>query len=253
MSVIVWSLGAVVLVSAMSLLGIALLFFKEEKLNGALFFLVSISAGALFGDAFIHLIPEALSSGIGGAFTPYLILLGILIFFSLEKFLHWHHHHTDLHEDQEHHKKIHPVGPIVLFADVVHNMIDGVVIAASFLISIPVGIATTLAVMLHEIPHEVGNVALLIHAGFKKKKAILFNCYAALASVVGAVLVLFTSSSVSNLAHYLVPIAAGGFIYIAGSDLVPELHKDVGVKKSLLQTIGILIGIFFMTILLFLE
>jgi zinc and cadmium transporter len=142
---------------------------------------------------------------------------------------------------------------MVLVADLIHNFIDGVLIAASFLVSVPVGVATTIAVILHEIPHEIGNVALLLHAGFTKKKAVLFNCYAALTSVLGALLFVFGAGAIANLSQIMIPFAAGGFIYIAGSDLVPELHKDVGVEKALIQSLGMILGVLVMVGLLFVE
>ncbi|MEK7567907.1 MAG: ZIP family metal transporter [Patescibacteria group bacterium] len=248
-----YALGAVVLVSAVSLLGVMVLFVRENILHKAVFFMVSISAGALFADAFFHLIPESFSALPTQSLTPTLVLLGIIVFFSLEKFLHWHHHHTESEEEEKKDVKIHPVGPMVIVSDVVHNFIDGVIIAASFMASFPLGIATTIAVMLHEIPHEIGNVALLIHAGFTKKRAVVLNCLSAIASILGALLLIVIGKNIEVISYYLLPFAAGGFIYIAGSDLVPELHKDVGLKKALLQLLGIMIGILLIAGLLFLE
>jgi zinc and cadmium transporter len=251
MNITVLSIIAVIITSAISLVGIFALFISEKTLRPYLFFLVSVSAGALFGDAFIHLIPDALREADTGNLAPFYILFGIFFFFALEKFLHWHHHHED--ESAEHDAHIHPVGPMVLIADLIHNFIDGVLIAASFLVSVPVGVATTVAVVLHEIPHEIGNVALLLHAGFTKKRAVLFNCYAALTSLVGAVLFVYGAGAIVNLSQIMIPFAAGGFIYIAGSDLVPELHKDVGVEKALIQSLGMVLGVLIMVALLFVE
>ncbi len=248
-----YALCAVVLTSAISLFGVAVLLIKEELLRKSIFFMVSLSAGALFADAFFHLIPESFNNLSTETLTPILILFGIILFFCLEKFLHWHHHHVESDEEEIEDMKIHPVGPMVIVSDVVHNFIDGVIIAASFMVSIPLGIATTIAVMLHEIPHEIGNVALLIHAGFTKKRAVILNCLSALASVAGALLLILVGKNVEMISYYLLPFAAGGFIYIAGSDLVPELHKDVGLKKALLQLLGIIIGILLMAALLFIE
>jgi len=245
-----FSLFGVILASLISLTAIVVLFVSESFLRKVIFFLVSLSVGALFGDAFIHLIPESFENLATATLTPVLILSGILVFFALEKFLHWHHHHAEVGEEDVH---IHPVGPMVIVADILHNFIDGVVIAASFYLSPMAGIATTIAVILHEIPHELGNVALLIHAGFEKKRAILINCLSALASILGALIVIFISTKAVFVINYLIPFAAGSFIYIAGSDLVPELHKDVGVKKGLIQLLGILLGILIMFGLLFLE
>lgn len=245
------SLLGVIVVSLISLTAIVVLFVSESFLRKVIFFLVSLSVGALFGDAFVHLIPDSFADLGGEGIASILILSGILIFFILEKFLHWHHHHAEEGEPDDH--TIHPVGPMVIVADILHNFIDGVVIAASFYLNPTAGIATTLAVVLHEIPHEIGNVALLIHAGFSRMKAVLINCLSALASILGAVLVIIISTNAVSFVNYLIPLAAGGFIYIAGSDLVPELHKDVGFKKALLQLVGILLGISIMFGLLLLE
>jgi zinc and cadmium transporter len=249
MSIASLALLSVLLTSLVSLIGIFTLFLKEDSLKTKLLFLVSLSAGALFGDAFLHLIPEAIESGseIG---APLMMLFGIIVFFVFEKVLHWHHHHA---EDNDEDVKIHPVGPMVLVSDVIHNVIDGMVIAASFYVSPAVGVATTIAVMLHEIPHEIGNVSLLIHAGFSKIRAIVFNCISALGSLFGALVVVIFAEKADGIISFLVPFAAGTFVYIAGSDLVPELHKDIGIKKTLIQLLGILIGILAMVALLFLE
>ncbi|MDO8492817.1 MAG: ZIP family metal transporter [bacterium] len=246
-----FSLLGVILVSLISLTAIVVLFISESFLCRILFFLVSLSVGALFGDAFIHLIPSSFENFATVNVASILILAGILMFFALEKFLHWHHHHADVGEPEDH--TIHPVGPMVIMADILHNFIDGVVIAASFYLSTTAGIATTIAVMLHEIPHEIGNVALLIHAGFTRRRAVIINCFSALSAILGAILVILISSQAVSIAYYLIPFAAGSFIYIAGSDLVPELHKDVGVKKALIQLIGILLGILMMFALLLVE
>lgn len=249
MSIASLALLAVLITSLVSLIGIFTLFLKEDSLKTKLLFLVSLSAGALFGDAFLHLIPEALEES-GTSSAPLMILLGIIVFFVFEKVLHWHHHHA---EDNDEDIKIHPVGPMVLVSDVIHNVIDGMVIAASFYVSPSVGIATTIAVMLHEIPHEIGNVSLLIHAGFSRMRAIIFNFISAGGALLGALFVVIFAEKADGLINSLIPFAAGTFIYIAGSDLVPELHKDIGIKKTLLQLLGITMGILAMALLLFLE
>lgn len=246
-----YAILAVLITSAISFFGILVLMVKEDLLRRIIFFLVSISAGALFADAFFHLIPESFEAIPTQVITPLLIMFGIVLFFSLEKFLHWHHHHAEVGEIDD--AKIHPVGPMVIISDVVHNFIDGVIIAASFMVNIPLGIATTIAVILHEIPHEIGNVALLIHAGFTRKKAVIMNCLSALSSIVGAILLIVIGNKIEMISYYLLPFAAGSFIYIAGSDLVPELHKDIGVKKALIQLLGLGLGIILMASLLFLE
>jgi zinc and cadmium transporter len=170
----------------------------------------------LLGDAFIHIIPEAFESNLGSNMASILVISGVLLFFIIEKFIHWHHHGEDKEEIH-----IHPVGRLVLFTDGFHNFIDGAIIGASFLISTHVGIATTLAVILHEIPQEIGDFAVLIHSGYTKNRALLLNFLSALTSLLGLVVVFLFGNIIDNVAMWFIPIAAGGFIYIAQ----PPLYK----------------------------
>ena len=244
----IYSLASVFIVSLMSFVGILTLSIKTERLKKILLYLVSFSAGALFGDAFIHLLPEIVEeSGFGLSISLYL-MLGIGISFIIEKFIHWRHCHLPNTKDH-----IHPFAMMNLFGDGVHNFIDGLIIGASYLVSIPVGIATTLAVILHELPQEIGDFGVLLHGGFSRAKALLFNFVTALTAVLGAVISLLISSYVENITTFLVPFAAGTFIYIAGSDLIPELHKEVKVEKSLMQLIAIVLGVLVMLSLLLLD
>lgn len=249
-SLFLYPLVAVVITSSVAFLGVLVLVVREEFLRKILLFLVSISAGALFGDAFLHLIPDAILRGGGddAVLVSSLILFGVFSFFILEKFLHWHHHHADEGEVDD--SSIHPVGYMTIIADIAHNFIDGVAIAASFAVSVPVGVATTFAVFLHEIPHEVGNVALLIHSGFEKRRAVILNLVSAVFAILGTLVTIVLSIKFSNIVGYLIPFTAGTFIYIAGSDLLPELHKSTEVKKTIYQFLGIMIGIFSMYLLL---
>ncbi|MEK6953135.1 MAG: ZIP family metal transporter, partial [Nanoarchaeota archaeon] len=173
---------------------------------------------------------------------------GIILSFLIEKVIHWRHCHIPTSK-----KHPHPFAYINLLGDSVHNFIDGLIIAASYLASIPVGIATTIAVILHEIPQEIGDFGVLLHGGFTKKKALFFNFITALTAVLGALIALILSKSIEQLTIFLIPFAAGGFIYIAGSDLIPELHKEVKLSKSVLQILTFVFGILIMVLLLFLE
>ena len=243
-----YALGSVILISLISLVGVFTLSLKEDILKRYIGIFISLAVGALLGDAFIHIIPEAFEQSSNIAITSILIILGLLIFFILEKFLHWHHHgeDKDLHE-------IHLVGKLILFSDGVHNLIDGVIIGASFMVSIPIGIATTIAVILHEIPQEIGDFAVLVHSGYSKKKALWLNFISALLSVVGVVLALLLGSVAEASVLWLLPIAAGGFIYIAVADLIPELHKHGGNRSSIFQIITVIIGVALMFLLTFVE
>ncbi|HJX12245.1 MAG TPA: ZIP family metal transporter [Dehalococcoidales bacterium] len=247
MNVWIYSIVSVFLVSLISLIGIgALLLHKEtQKIT---FLLVSFAVGGLFGDAFIHLLPESFEELGNNLITPLWVILGIMIFFVMEKFLRWRHCH--LSEDTQH---IHPVVAMNLVGDAVHNLIDGMVIAATYLVSFPLGVTTTLAIVLHEIPQEMGDFGVLIHGGLSPRKALTFNFISALFAVIGAVLSLAIGPHIQGYTVALVPITAGGFIYIAGSDLLPELHHDVEIGKSILQFALILLGIGIMAMLVFLE
>jgi zinc and cadmium transporter len=242
-----YSLLSVVIVSLISLIGIFTFSISETKLKKALIYLVSLSAGTLLGDAFIHLIPEAYRKNAGSNFISLFVLSGILAFFVLEKFIHWRHCHE---LPSEHHP--HPFSYVILIGDSAHNFVDGMIIAASFLASVPIGIATTMAVILHEIPHEIGNFGSLIYGGFSRGRALLFNFLSALAAIIGALAVLVINFDIAKVSNFLVPFAAGGFIYIASVDLIPELHKSTGNSRSSWQLLLFLIGMGIMFLLLFL-
>ncbi|MEK6947874.1 MAG: ZIP family metal transporter [Nanoarchaeota archaeon] len=243
-----YAIISVLIVSLISLIGVVYFSFKSKSLKHILVYAVSFSAGALFGDALLHLLPEVVENAEGFNLQISLsILSGILLFFIMEKFIHWRHCHS------ESSKHVHPFVITNLFGDALHNFIDGLIIGASYLVSIPVGLATTLAVVLHEIPQEIGDFALLIHGGLSKSKALLFNFLSALTSIIGVLVAIILSSRVENITLYLVPFAVGGFLYIAGSDLIPELHKETKIKNSILQLVTLLLGIGVMVALLFLE
>jgi zinc and cadmium transporter len=248
LSVYLYTLSSVILVSLISFIGAFTLAIKEEVLRKYIFVFISIAVGALLGDAFIHIIPEAFELSASPVLTSTLLIAGILFFFILEKFLHWHHHEDD--SDENH---VHTVGKLVLFSDSIHNFMDGIIIGASFLVSPAIGIATTLAVILHEIPQEIGDFAVLLHSGYTKSRALWLNFLSALTSVLGAVIVLMIGEVASITSSWLLPIAAGGFIYIAVADLIPELNKTKNAKQSALQIITIVIGVGVMIALTYLE
>jgi len=238
----------VLAVSLISLIGIFTLSLNVNRLRTVLIYLVSFSAGALFGDAFIHLLPELVEET-GFTLTVSLSLLaGIVIFFILEKVIHWQHCHEPVTKGH-----IHPFAYTNLVGDGLHNFIDGIIIGVAYLVNIPVGIATTVAVVLHEIPQEIGDFGVLLHAGFSKQKALAMNFLSALAAVLGTVLALWLGDVTSTFTQILVPFAVGGFVYIAGSDLIPELHKHNGTSNSILQLLAFVLGILVMVALLFIA
>lgn len=235
-----YTLSAVVGISLLSFLGIFLFLFEEGTIRKLLLYFVSLSTGALLGDVFIHIIPELAEQPEFNRSLS-ILLLGILFSFILEKVIHWRHCHVLPSSTHQHHHH-HPMGVVNIVGESMHNFIDGIVIAAAFLAGIPIGISTALAVVLHEIPHEVGNVAILLHSGYSKKSALLFNGLSAATSILGAVLVLLFSNADSSLSGMMLPFAAGNLLYIAGSDLIPELHKETELKKTLGQLVCIVLG-----------
>lgn len=241
-----YTLASVLVISLISFVGVLTLAIKKERLMKSLLYLVSFAAGALLGDVFLHIIPEMAEQGLGATQGAY-ILFGIFIFFGLERLVWWHHSHS------EHSEEIHSAVYLTQIGDTLHNFIDGVIIATAYLVSIPVGIATTFAVIFHEIPQEIGNFAVLIHGGWSAKKALLFNFFSALSAVVGALMVLLFVKQGNGSPDWLIALAASSFIYIALSDLVPEIHKEKNNKKSLLFLVWFGLGICVMGLLLFLE
>jgi len=241
-----YALASVILISLVSFMGLFTISIRLQTLKKVVLYLVSFSVGGLLGDAFIHLLPESLE--ISGANLSLYILTGIIVSFMVEKFIHWRHCHVPTSKEHPH-----PFALMNLVGDSVHNFIDGLIIGASYIASIPVGIATTVAVIFHEIPQEIGDFGVLIHGGFSRKRALTMNFVTALTAVAGTVVALVAGAFVEGLQGFLMPFAIGSFIYIAGSDLIPELHRETSPKKSLLQLAAIALGIAMMYLLLFLE
>ncbi len=246
MSTNLYIILSVILVSLISVIGILFFFLREKILEKILLFLVALSAGSLLGGAFLHLIPEIISEGLYTLNTSFLILGGIVLFFIIENFIHWRHCHIPTSE-----KHPHRLGTMNLIGDGIHNFIDGLVIAAAYFVSIPVGIATTIAVLIHELPQEIGDFGVLLYSGFTKKRALFFNFLSALAALLGAILGIVFSGSSESFANIVIPIAAGGFLYIAGSDLIPEIHKKQERNFSIKNIIAIILGILIMYALTF--
>lgn len=243
--VLLYALGSVIIISLISLIGILTVSMKMNQLQKILIYMISFSAGAMFGDAFLHLIPETVAEVGFGLNISFSILGGIVLGFIVEKVIHWHHCHIP-----DTHNHPHTFAWMNLVGDAVHNFLDGLVILAAYLISIPVGIATTLAVAFHEIPQEIGDFGVLVHGGFSKKKALFLNFMTALTAILGVALGFFLYNQIEGLAILIAPFSAGMFIYIAGSDLIPELNKEEKLGKSLLQLLSFIFGIFVMYLLL---
>ncbi len=197
--------------------------------------------------AFLDLLPEAIEIQSGENILIY-SLAGIIIFYLGEKTLLWYHHHSLDHimEHGKHHppeEKIHPVGYLITFGDAFHNFLDGIIIMASFLVDFKLGVMTSLAVLFHELPQEIGDFAVMLHAGIKKSRVFIYNLCAQLAAVIGAALAYFYLPFIENFEAIFLAIAAGGFIYIASTDLLPETHKERSLNKSVLQFALLILGI----------
>lgn len=227
-----WILISTFVISLISFIGIVILVLKEKLLDKILMLLIALSAGVLMGSAFLHLIPEAISENVF-----IYVLVGFVLFFLIEKVLHWRHCHKGKCD-------IHTFVYMNLFGDVVHNFIDGLIIAASFIADINLGITTSIAIALHEIPQEIGDFGVLIYGGFSKMKALFLNFVIALTSVLGGVIGYYFL--VDKFTMFLLPFAAGGFIYIGASDLLPEIRKELDTKKAFLNFGMFILGIIIM-------
>ena len=232
-----YTLISVILVSLISLIGLISISLSSMFGRKALMFLISFAAGAMLGNVFIHLLPELSAEGNLNFVSSLYILGGIIFFYILEKYIHWHHHHGEGLE-QEH--ATHPMAFLNLFGDGIHNLIDGMIIAGAYLIDIKLGIATTIAVLVHEIPQEIGDFGVLIYSGLSKIKAIVYNLLSALISVVGAIIVLSFGAS-EKITTLLISLAIGSFIYLSLADLLPETHKEK--ENYISQLLVFLLGI----------
>src|SRR3989344_8433347 len=203
-------------------------------------FLASFAAGILLGTALFDLLPEAVHKGeeTGINIFPW-ALFGIVLFFLLERFIHWFHHHEEFHKDAE----SKPTLPLIIFGDTMHNFIDGVVIAATFMVSIPLGIATSLSVFAHEIPQEIGDFGLMLHKGLKPKKIILVNILSAAVAFFGAIITYLLGNVLEPYIPMLLAITAGFFIYIASSDLIPEIHHEKRKGFAFVESTLLILGV----------
>lgn len=237
---LVYILLATFIVSLISFVGVISLALKDMILNKILLILIGLSAGALMGGAFLHLLPEAVELG-SGLVVYLLVLVGFILFLLIEKVLHWRHCHKG-------HCDVHTFHYMNLVGDSIHNFIDGLIMAASYVVSLPLGVTTTIAIATHEIPQEIGDFGVLLYGGFSKKKAITLNFIVALTAVIGGIVGFAVSNYVENMVFYILPFAAGGFIYIAATDLVPEIRKELDMKKYMATLLVFICGILIMWI-----
>jgi zinc and cadmium transporter len=232
-----------VIISCVSLVGIVTLIINKIFVKNSLLNFVALAAGTMLSAAMLHLFPEAIEHL--GSTTPfYYVLASFLLFLVIEKVMHWHHHHDTEHAGEEL-----AVGYLNLMGDAFHNFIDGLMIAAAFSSSYGLGITTSIAIIAHEIPQEIGDFAVLLHSGFTKKKAILLNLLTGFTAVLGGVLGYVAIQFSQIIAVYLIPFAAGGLIYIAATDLIPELQHERSLRKSISLLIMFVIGMILMALL----
>ena len=246
MSVLLWIVTASFVGGALSVLCAALfaLNARAHWVNG----LVSYAIGALLGAVFLDILPEAMKLSGNFAAVSGTILVGILVFFTLEKLLIWrhcHHDHCEAHEphdahaDHSHGRS----GVMIMVGDTFHNFVDGIIIAAAFLTDIHLGIVTSLAIIAHEIPQEVGDFMILLHSGYSKAQALMLNLVSSLATLVGGVLAYFALQSMQNIVPTLLALAAASMIYVAVADLIPGLHKRTQLRDTVEQVVLIALGI----------
>lgn len=238
MSVLLYSFLATFAVSLVSFAGALTFLLNAKRLNRFLILLIGLAAGTMIGGAFIHLIPEAVEEYNHDRTFLY-VLAGFSAFFAVERLLHWHHCHQQTRKDH-----VHTFTYMTLIGDTVHNFLDGVFIAVSFATDIRLGVATTVAVIMHEIPQEISDVGVMVYGGFSKRKALFFNFLTALAAVAGALAGYFLT--LDNFMGYILPFIAGGFLYVGASDLIPELHKEQRTNRSFYSFVSFLVGLIIM-------
>lgn len=244
MTPILSALLAGLIVSTISLVGLASLALAKKTLERLLLAIVAFAAGGLLGGAFFDLLPESLAQG--GPIFP-AVLAGIILFFVLDSvFWIYHCHGGHQHSDENHGhgpSSISPIGWLSLLGDSLHNFLDGIVIGAAFLVNPALGWTTTLAVALHEIPQEIGDYGILIHSGMSHNRALKWNALTALTAILGVAMAFLLQTYVNGLVSYVLPFAAGGFIYMACANLLPEIKEESSLKRRALQFVFFLMGL----------
>jgi len=235
MSPLFWIIVSSILLALVSLVGALVLVFSKKKFENLVTILVSFSAGALLSGAIVHLLPEGFENIENSFHVSLLTLGGLVIFYILEQFIHWHHCHKGVEEH------VHPVSYLILFSDGVHNLIDGLAVGSAFVIDTNLGLAALVAVVAHEIPQELGDFGVLLHSGWTARRALWFNLLSSLTFAVGALLSVALSNAIN--VNYLLPITAGGFIYIAAVDLLPQVKKACEQKSKLTHFLSFILGI----------
>lgn len=242
-----YGLSATLIISFLSFAGLLAIVVSPVNIKKITYWLVSLAVGTLFGDVFFHLLPELSSAGLG-PFEGGMIFGGVLIFLVTERFICWRHCHQPTTKEHPH-----PLGIMNLIGDGLHNFLDGLLIGGTFLISFPLGLTTAIAIAFHEIPQEIGDFGILIHAGFSKYKALFFNFLTALTAILGFLAADFLGGELETVKMVFIPLTIGGFLYIAGSDLVPELKKETKTANALGHILVVIFGALVMYSLTLME
>ncbi len=249
--VVFMALVAGLSVSLVSLSGWFVIHLSAQRLHAIVPNLLALAVGVLLGDAFIHLIPDAVERQGSVSEVCLTVLVGMFVFFMLEKLVRWRHDHNI--EINSVSGDILPLAKMNLIGDGIHNFVDGILIAGSFLLDPVLGFTTTFAIVVHEIPQELGDVGALVRGGFTPRQAVLLNFYCSLACLPGVIFTLLLGQFAQSSLNLLLPIAAGGFIYIAASDLIPVLHERSNLLHLSSQSLAFIVGVGFMQFILFFE
>jgi zinc and cadmium transporter len=243
---------SVLFVSLLSIIVTIPFFLKKKISKNFLLFLLALSVGTLLGAVFIHLIPEIIHEGYNLDIS-FFILGGFLFMFIIEKIVHWKHK-CKIESDNAikySHSHAYHLAPINLIGDGIHNFIDGIIIAVTYLVSIPLGIATTISIIFHEIPQEISDFGILLYSGYSRKKALIFNFLSATLAIIGGVVGIILFNSIDSFNYFIIPFTVGTFIYIACSNLVPELHRIFNIRSIVIHLLAIIIGIMIMILVSF--
>ncbi len=243
----VYPIVSVIIVSLISVIFTIPFFFKKKISSRFLLFLLSISVGVLLSTVFMDFLPEIFSHKYTLGIALY-FLLGFLVMFILEKFVHFQHNQK-FEETESGHGHAYNLAPINLIGDGIHNFLDGLVIAGSYAVNVGLGIAATISIIFHEIPQEIADFGVLLYSGMSKKKALIFNFLSAATAIMGTIVGLVLVNKLSGFNEFIIPFAAGNFIYIAASNLIPQLHRQHNLKDSLLHIFAIILGIGIITLI----
>lgn len=243
MNPLIYIFGSIIAVSLIAVIAIIPYLFKKKMTSKQLVVILSLSVGTLLGSVFIHFLPEMAEHGY--SLTVGLsVLVGFLAFFILERFIHWHHNHEEITgAENKAHSHAYHLAPLNILGDGVHNFLDGMVIAGSYLVSIPLGIVATISIIFHEVPQEIADFGVLLYTGMSKKKAVFFNVLSAITAIIGGIVGVLLAGNTEGFSTFIIPFAAGSFIYIAASNLVPEIHRHCKTWESILHVLAIIAGI----------